>query len=83
VTNVIQLILADFAAESVSVDSEGFGSAGLISVKAFQHTLDEFFFEFRNRFFEQDAPLNHHSYQRFQLIFHDCTLRSDARAKIC
>jgi hypothetical protein len=41
---MVQLILADFTAEGVAVDAQGLGSAGLISVKTFQHTLDEFFF---------------------------------------
>ena len=49
---MVQLILADFTAEGVAVDAQGFRGAGLISVKTFQHTFDEFFFEFRNCFFE-------------------------------
>ena len=47
---MVQLVFADFPAEGVTVDSQGFGGAGLISVKAFQHTLDEFLFEFGDRF---------------------------------
>jgi hypothetical protein len=34
------------------MDSQRFGGAGLVSLEAFQHSLDEFFLEFRDCFFE-------------------------------
>ena len=70
-----EFILAYFAAQRVAVDSQRFCAAGLIALAAFQHTADKLFLEFTDCFFEQDSSLDHHSDQRFQLIFHDCTLR--------
>lgn len=78
---VVELVLADFAAQRVAVNAESFGGTGLIAIEAFQDALDELLFELGDGFFEQDAALDHHANQRFQLIFHDCTLRSDAWAK--
>lgn len=49
---MVQLVLADFTAESVAVYSQGFGRSGLVSVKPFENSLDEFLLEFRDRFFE-------------------------------
>lgn len=73
-----EFVFAYFAAKSIAMDSQGFRTAGLIALAAFQHTADELFLEFTDCFFEQDSSLDHHSDQRFQLIFHDCTLRSGA-----
>ncbi len=67
---VVQLVFVHFAAKGVAVDSQRFGGARLVSVQPFQHAFDKFFLEFCNRFFEQNPALDHHSYQRFQLIFH-------------
>ena len=76
--HALELVLAHFAAKGVAVDSQGFRAAGLIAFAAFQHTADKLFLEFADRFLEQDSSLHHHSDQRFQLIFHDCTLRNGA-----
>lgn len=76
-TDVVELIHADLAAECVAVNSEDFGGAGLVAVEAFEDPPDEFFFEFGYGFFEQDTALDHHAYERFQLLFHARTLRSD------
>jgi hypothetical protein len=76
--DALEFVLAYFAAESIAVDSQRFRAAGLIALKAFQHTAYELFLEFTDCFLEQDSSLHHHSDQRFQLIFHDCTLRSGA-----
>jgi hypothetical protein len=73
-----EFIFAYFAAQRVAVDSQLFRAAGLIAFAAFEYTADEFFLEFAHCFFEQYSSLDHHSDQRFQLIFHDCTLRSGA-----
>jgi len=74
----LEFVLAYFAAKRIAVDSQGFGTAGLIAFAALEDTADELFFEFTDCLFEQDPSLDHHSDQRFQLIFHDCTLRSGA-----
>ena len=70
-----EFVFAYFAAQRVAMDSQLFRATGLIALAAFQHTANEFLLEFTDRFFEQDSSLDHHSDQRFQLIFHDCTLR--------
>jgi hypothetical protein len=76
--NVIEFVRIDLAAKGVTVDPEGFRGARLVAVAAFQNAPDKFFLEFNNRFFEQDSALDHDSDQRFQLIFHVCTLRNGA-----
>lgn len=59
------------------MNAKDLGGAGLVSILVFQHTFDEFLLEFGYRIFERDAALHHHSHERFQLIFHDCTLQTD------
>ena len=59
------------------MDAKDLGGAGLVSVLMIQHSLDELLLEFGHCLFQMDAALHHHSHERFQLIFHDCTLRSD------
>jgi hypothetical protein len=76
--HALEFVFAYFAAQRVAVDSQLFRATGLIALAAFQYTADKLFLEFTDRFFEQDSPLDHHSDQRFQLIFHVCTLRSGA-----
>ena len=60
------------------MNAQDFGCAALISAGVFQNAADEFFLEFRNGFFEQYPALDHHSDQRFQLLFHVCMLRNEA-----
>lgn len=55
--------------------SKNFGGPTLIAFGAFQNAPDEFLLEFRDRFFQQNAAVNHHPYQRFKLIFQVRTLR--------
>jgi len=74
----LEFVFAYFAAQRVAMDSQLFRATGLIALAAFQHTPDKLFLEFTDCFFEQDSSLDHHSDQRFQLIFHVCTLRSGA-----
>lgn len=74
----LEFILAYFAAKRVAVDSQRLRAAGLIALAALQHTADKLSLEFTDCFFEQDSSLDHQSDQRFQLIFHVCTLRSGA-----
>jgi hypothetical protein len=72
--NVVELVNVDFAAERIAVDAEHLGGARLVAIKAFKNPSDEFLLEFRDGFLEQNSALDHHAYERFQLIFHDCTL---------
>jgi hypothetical protein len=74
----LEFVFAYFAAQRVAMDSQLFRATGLIALAAFQDTPDKLFLEFADCFFEQDSSLDHHSDQRFELIFHDCTLRSGA-----
>ena len=76
--HAFEFVFAYFAAQRVAVDSQLFRATGLIALAAFKHTADKLFLEFTDCFFEQDSSLDHHSDQRFQLIFHVCTLRSGA-----
>jgi len=73
--DAFKFVLVHFPAQRVAVNSELFSCAGLVSVGALQHAADEFLFKFRDRFLEQNSTLDHHSDQRFELVFHDCTLR--------
>jgi hypothetical protein len=75
---VIEVILRDFAAQRVAMDAERFGGAALVSAGMFQNAADEFFLELSHGFIEQNAPLDHHSDQRIQLLFHVCMLRNEA-----
>jgi hypothetical protein len=76
--HALEFVLANLAAQRIAVDSQRSRAPGLIAVAAFQNTADEFFLKFPDSFFEQDSSLDHHSNQRFQLIFHDGTLRTGA-----
>src|SRR5271168_5138170 len=78
VARAIEMVFGNLAAKRIAVDSEDLGGAALVSIRVFEHAPDEFFLEFRAGFLEQDAALDHHSDQRFQLLFHVCTLRSSA-----
>jgi hypothetical protein len=75
VAPVIQLVLCEFPAERVAVNSEKMRGARLISVNAVQHPLDETFFEFSYGFVKQDAAFHHLTNQSFQLILHVFTLQ--------
>ena len=52
---VIELVFADFAAQGVAVNAEHFCGAALVALRAFQGALDEAFFEFAQRFLEQNS----------------------------
>ena len=60
-TGALQFVLPNLAAESIAVNSEDLRCAALVTVRAFQDTLDEFLFKLGNGLFEQDAPLDHKS----------------------
>jgi hypothetical protein len=64
------MVLSDFAAQRVAVNSKNFGGTALVPLGVFQNAFDELFLEFGERFFEQDPAIHHHSDQRFQLLFH-------------
>jgi hypothetical protein len=74
-TDVVEFVNLDFASQGVAVDAQNLCGARLISVSALKRSLDELFFEFEDGFFKENAPLHHHGYQGFELIFHDRTLR--------
>jgi hypothetical protein len=66
---LIQMVFRDFAAQSISVDSENLGGAALVSPRVFQDSPDEFLLELGQGLLEQNPALDHHSDQRFQLLF--------------
>jgi hypothetical protein len=59
VVAMIQLVDTDLAAQRIAMDAQQARGAGLISIRAIQHALDEFFFEFVDCFFKQNASLDH------------------------
>jgi hypothetical protein len=73
---MIKFIEADLAAQSIPVHSQQPGGAGLIATGAVQNALDEFLFEFIDRFFEMDSALHHLADQSFELVLHCSTLRT-------
>ena len=75
---VVQVVLGDFAAQGIAVDSQRSGGAALIAAGVLEDAADKLLFELGHRFVEQNAALDHHSDQRFQLLFHVCALRSGA-----
>src|SRR5580698_3843277 len=56
------------------MNAEDFGSSRLIALGMIEHTLDEFLFELGDGFFEENAPVHHHSDQRFELLLQASTL---------
>jgi hypothetical protein len=72
---VFDLVEVDLPAESIPVDAEKLRGARLVSFGELQNPLDVLFLKFNDRFIEMDPAVDHQSYQRFQLIFHDRTLR--------
>lgn len=76
--DVVEFVSVHFAAECVAVDAEDLRCARLIAVGVLENAFDEFFLELGDGFLEKDAALDHQSDQRFQLIFHDSTLRDTA-----
>jgi hypothetical protein len=72
---VIQLILPHFPAQSIPMYPQHLRGTRLIPILPLQHPFDEFLLELRHRLFQQYPALYHHPNQRFQLFFHDDTLR--------
>src|SRR6266705_4598616 len=72
----IELILIDLAAQSVAVNAQHLGRAGLVAVRAIQNALDEALFEFADRLFKKNSTLYHLTDESFQFVFHVGTLRS-------
>src|ERR1700690_4128802 len=81
-TVAAKLVGVYFPAQCVAMNPQDFCGARLISVQALQNALDELLLEFRHSLIEQDAAVNHHSDQGFQLFFHDCTLRRDSVSEL-
>jgi hypothetical protein len=78
---MIQMIFRDFAAQGIAVNSENLGGAALIALGVFQDSPNELFLELCHGFLKQNTALDHHSDQRFQLLFHVCMLRGEAPRK--
>ena len=76
---VIQLILPHLPAQSIPMYPQHLRRPRLIPILPLQHPLDELLLELRYRLFQQYPALHHHSNQRFQLFFHDDTLRMSTR----
>jgi hypothetical protein len=74
---VVELVSVYFAAQGIAMDTKNFGGARLVAVGALKNTLDEFFFEFVNGFFQKNPALDHHSDQGLELIFHNSVLRKN------
>src|SRR5712691_4699795 len=77
---VFELVLTDLAAEGVAMDAENPRGAGLITVGAVEHPLDEFLFEFVDRFVKQNPAFHHLTNQAFELLSHWLTLRWQIRS---
>lgn len=75
---VVELIFHEFAAEGVAMDSEGASGARLVAFLVLHHALNEAPLEFRHGFLEQNATVDQLRDERFQLILHNCILRSAA-----
>ena len=52
------------------MNTQKFGGAALVTVRAFQHAFDEALFEFSHCFIEQNSTLHHLPDKPFQLISH-------------
>src|SRR5262245_6916995 len=70
-------MLNNFPIESVSVDTEKFGSLGLVPTGFGKSALNEFSFEFVHSFAEINVAIDHFRNERFQLLFHGISLRMD------
>ena len=70
-------MLNNFPIESVSVDTEKFGSPGLVSTGFGKSALNEFSFEFVHSFAKVNVAFDHFRNERFQLLFHGISLRMD------
>jgi hypothetical protein len=75
---LVQMVLSDFPAQGIAVNSENLGGAALVPAGMLQDSPDKLFLELRQGFLEQNTALDHHSDQRLQLLFHVCMLRSEA-----
>jgi len=56
---MLQLINTDLTAERIAMNAQQSRGAGLISIRAIQHALDEFLLKFVHCFFKQNASLDH------------------------
>lgn len=77
--DMVQLVLIHFSAKRVAVYSEDLRGAGLVSVESLENAPNELFLELRQRFFEENASLDHRAHQRLQLLFHFSVLRNGSR----
>lgn len=73
---MIQLVEVDLAAERIPMNSKKASGPRLIAPGPVEHALDEFLFEFVDRFIEVDPAFHHLADEGFELILHRCTLRT-------
>ena len=59
------------------MNSENLCGPALISIGSFQNALYKFLFKLVHCLFEQYASFNHHSNERFQLVFQVTSLQAD------
>src|SRR5215510_8430085 len=67
---VLQLILRDFVAKSVSMDSQHFRRLDLIASRDFQYAPQESFFEFGDCILEKYTVSDHLVDQTIEAFFH-------------
>lgn len=72
----VELVLFEFAAERIAVNPQSARGAALIAFHVIHYALNETALEFPERFLEQDATFHHLPDKNFQLVFHNCILRS-------
>src|SRR5215467_11601199 len=71
----VELVLENLTAERISMNSQHYGRTRLIALDAVEHTLDEAFFKFSDRFIKQNPVFHHLRNEPFQLILHVCALQ--------
>jgi len=76
-----EVVLRDFAAQSIAMNAQRFGGAALIAAGMFQDAANEFLLKFGHGLVEQNATIDHHADQRIQFLFHVCVLRKLSRVR--
>ena len=75
-TVTVELVFFELAAERVAMNSQSARGAALVAFHVIHDAFDETALEFGERFFKQDAAFHHLPNKGFQLILHNCILRS-------
>lgn len=61
-TAMVELVFGYLPAERIAVNAKSLSGAGLVAVRAVEHSLDETFLELSDSFIEEDAALDHLQY---------------------